>query len=184
MDPRSPEPGVPDRPPSAAAVVRAGHDPRTPVADRDTSITLSDFGLGPIPRGSRINSATLRVSHRELVAATPPPNPADLASLKVQVTNGLGEPCTRAGPHAQLHLGPNAAFVAPVFDITACVNTTAKLGGASVAYAATLRDDDTAQPVSVQLDGMQIDVNYTRRRSAASTGADPTFRIGSGSAAS
>ena len=36
-----------------------------------------------------------RVSHRELVAATPPPNPADLASLKLQVTNGLGQPRAR-----------------------------------------------------------------------------------------
>ncbi len=68
-----------------------------------------------------------------------------------------------------------------MFDVTACVNTTAKLGGASVAYAATLRDDDTAQPVSIQLDGMQLDVNYTRPTIRRLEGADPTFRIGSGS---
>ena len=102
-DPQSPAFRI-DPPPPPPAFAQATIR-RTPVADRDTSITLSDFGLAPIPRGSRINSATLRVSHRELVAATPPPNPADLASLKVQLTNGLGEPCTRAGPHAQLHRG-------------------------------------------------------------------------------
>ena len=178
-DPQSPAFRI-DPPPPPPAFAQATIR-RTPVADRDTSITLSDFGLAPIPRGSRINSATLRVSHRELVAATPPPNPADLASLKLQLTNGLGEPCTVQDLTPNFTADPNAAFVAPVFDVTACVNTTAKLGGASVAYAATLRDDDTAQPVSIQLDGMQLDVNYTRPTIRRLEGADPTFRIGSGS---
>jgi len=168
----------PPPPPSfAQATIR-----RTPVADRDTSITLTDFGFGSIPRGSRINSVTLRASHRELVAVTPPPNPADLASLKLQLTNGLGEPCTVQDIPPNFTSDANAPFVvtAPI-DVTACVNTTPKLGGASVAYAAELRDDDTAQPVSIQLDGMRIEVNYTRPTIRRLDGADPTFSIGSGS---
>ena len=95
--PWTPDPPSPafriDPPPPPPSFAQATIQ-RTPVADRETSITLAGFGLSPIPRGSRINSVTLRVSHRELVAATPPPNPADLAKLKLQLTNGLGEPCT------------------------------------------------------------------------------------------
>ena len=152
---------------------------RSPTARRRSPSPTS--ASARYPRGPRINSVTLRVSHRELAAATPPPNPADLASLKLQVTNGLGGACTVQD------LTPNFTSdvecpvrVTPTFDITSCLNTTAKLGGASVAYAATLRDDAAAQPVSVQLDGMQIDVNYTRPTVRRLDGADPTFRIGSG----
>ena len=134
--PWTPDPPSPafriDPPPPPPAFAQATIQ-RTPVADRETSITLAGFGLSPIPRGSRINSVTLRVSHRELVAATPPPNPADLASLKLQVTNGLGAACGVQDLTPNFTSDANAAFVAPVFDITGCLNTTAKLGGASVA---------------------------------------------------
>jgi hypothetical protein len=152
---------------------------RTPVTDRATSITLSDFGLGPIPRGSRINSVTLRVSHRELAAVTPPPNPADLASLKLQVSPGGGAGCAPdITPNFTTDV--NAPFASQTFDITSCLNNWRNLAEVSVAFAAAQRDDPTAQPVTVQLDGMEIDVGYTRPSIRALTGADPTFRIGSG----
>ena len=115
------------------------------------------------------------------MAATPPPNPADLASLKVQLTNGLGEPCTVQDLTPNFTADPNAAFVVAGVRRHRVREHDGEARRRLRGVCHDLRDDDTAQPVSIQLDGMQLDVNYTRPTIRRLEGADPTFRIGSGS---
>ncbi|MFG2621189.1 hypothetical protein ACGFXC_26590 [Streptomyces sp. NPDC048507] len=109
------------------------------------SITLAGFGQPPLPPGSTIHSAVLRVAHRET---------GDAAAPRVGVTPaGGGGGCTGLPLTARAALGDDRV------DLLACgITNAAQLTGLSATYAAGLTGGGAAGTDS--LDGMWLEVVY------------------------
>ncbi|MFB6516461.1 hypothetical protein [Streptomyces sp. NPDC056401] len=112
-------------------------------AARSASITLAGFGQPPLPPGSTIGSAVLRVAHQET---------GDVAPPRINVTPaGGGGRCTNLPLTARAGLGDDRV------DLKACgITDPAQLTGLTATYAAGLNVDGTAGAVS--LDGMWLEV--------------------------
>jgi hypothetical protein len=120
----------------AAATLSAG----TPTAN----IALTGFGDPPIPTGSLIDSAVLRVAHRD---------DGDIGSVRV-APSFPGSTCgTRT---LTTHPG---SIVEDEVDLRACgLNTAAALEGLSATYSALLAGGGTS--ATVTLDGIALDLVY------------------------
>ncbi|MGW4649829.1 hypothetical protein [Kitasatospora sp. NPDC004289] len=126
----------------APAVVRADLGPSA----RTASITLSGFGLPPLPSGSTIVSAVLRLAHRET---------GDLAAPAITVTPaGGGGSCTGLPLPVRTELRDDR------LDLTACGLTDPdRLTGLTAGYTAGLKPGGTAGTAS--LDGIWLEVVHT-----------------------
>ena len=112
--------------------------------DTSASITLRGYG-SPLPAGTTIDSAVLRVAHGD---------EADIGSATVTVAFP-GSTCG-AGPVAELPL--HTAVVTDQVDLTHCgLTNTDLLAGLTVTYTATVRPGAPAV-VRDELDGMTLDV--------------------------
>lgn len=108
------------------------------------SVTLSDFAQTSLPAGAPIDSAVLRVVHRE--------DPG-IESVTITV-NGLASPCSKQIPRvAGTTLGEDQ------IDIAACGGFSAltDLSTLTVTYAATLPPGSPATP-TIRLDGITLDL--------------------------
>ncbi|MEU3838681.1 hypothetical protein AB0E88_01375 [Streptomyces sp. NPDC028635] len=107
------------------------------------SITLAGFGLPPLPPGSTIDSAVLRVAHQETGDAAAP-------SITVTPAGGGGR-CTALPLTARAGLGDDRV------DLKACgITDPAQLTGLTATYNAGLNGGGSAGADS--LDGMWLEV--------------------------
>lgn len=140
---------------TADAVLRSG-GPTT------ASLTLSDYGPPAVPAGSYIDSAVLRVVHRDS-------GPMDTPTLAVAFA-GNACPTPVLTKHA-------AALGEDRIDLRACgLTDPAKLAGLSVTFTANLTGGAVTPPDAVaSVDGVVLDLAYrppsTRRLATATTGA-------------
>ncbi|MGV9266168.1 hypothetical protein ACWDRR_16070 [Kitasatospora sp. NPDC003701] len=143
-----------------------GEQPTPSVARADlstaapsASITLAGFGLPPLPAGSTIRSAVLRVAHQET---------GDAAAPGITVTPaGGGGSCTGPPLTARTGLGDDR------FDLTACgITDPARLTGLTATYAAGLNAGGTAGAAS--LDGMWLEVVHDPPPPRPATRAEST----------
>ncbi|WP_449485350.1 hypothetical protein [Streptomyces avidinii] len=139
----------------AASVAGAG----LTSAARSASITLAGFGLPPLPPGSTIHSAVLRVAHQET---------GDAAEPRITVAPaGGGGRCTNLPLSARAGLGDDRV------DLKACgITDAAQLPGLTAAYAAGLKADGAAGAVS--LDGIWLEVVYDPPPPRPATSAEST----------
>ncbi|MGW4699695.1 hypothetical protein [Streptomyces sp. NPDC004285] len=149
-----------------ADALEIGEQPRAGVAGADlttaapsASITLAGFGQPPLPTGSTIRSAVLRVAHRET---------GDAAAPTLDVTPaGGGGGCARLPLTARAGLGDDRV------DLKTCgITDAAQLTGLTAAYAAALHEDGTAG--ADFLDGMWLEVVYDLPAPRPATSAEST----------
>ncbi|MFG3365621.1 hypothetical protein ACIPWY_19015 [Streptomyces sp. NPDC090032] len=135
----------------------AGADLTT--AAPSASVTLAGFGRPPLPQGSTIRSAVLRVAHQET---------GDAAAPRVNVTpGGGGGGCTDLPLTARADLGDDRV------DLKACgITDPAQLTGLTATYAARLKVGGTAGADS--LDGMWLEVVYDPPPPRPATSAEST----------
>ncbi|MFD8634540.1 hypothetical protein [Streptomyces sp. NPDC059533] len=123
------------------------------------SITLAGFGLPPLPPGSTIDSAVLRVAHRETDDAAAP-------RINVTPANGGGS-CTNLPLTARAGLGDDRV------DLKACgITDPAQLTGLTATYAAGLKAGGTAGATS--LDGMWLEIVHSPPPPRPATSAEST----------
>ncbi|WP_405774139.1 hypothetical protein [Streptomyces sp. NBC_00859] len=128
-------------------------------AAQSASISLAGFGRPPLPPGSTIDSAVLRVAHRET---------GDAAAPRISVTPGNGGGgCTALPLTARAGLGDDRV------DLKTCgITDPAQLTGLTVTYAAGLKADGTAGADS--LDGIWLEVVYDPPPPRPATSAEST----------
>ncbi|GAA2663731.1 hypothetical protein [Streptomyces lunalinharesii] len=135
----------------------AGADLTT--AAPSASITLAGFGQPPLPPGSTIHSAVLRVAHRET---------GDAAAPRIDVT-----PADGGGSCTNLPLTARAGLGDDRVDLTACgITDAAQLTGLTATYAAGLKAGGTEGATS--LDGMWLEVVYDPPPPRPATSAEST----------
>ncbi|MFF4323356.1 hypothetical protein [Streptomyces sp. NPDC001568] len=126
------------------------------------SITLVGFGLPPLPPGSTIHSAVLRVAHRES---------GDAAAPSISVT-----PAGGAGRCTALPLTARAGLADDRVDLKACgITNPAQLTGLTATYNAGLTAGGTAGAHS--LDGMWLEVVHDPPRPRPATSASSSTFI-------
>ncbi|MFQ6144209.1 hypothetical protein ACLMNJ_14170 [Streptomyces seoulensis] len=143
-----------------------GEQPTSLVAGADlttaapsASITLTGFGLPPLPPGSVIDSAVLRVAHQETGDARAP-------SIDVTPAGGGGG-CTDLPLTARTGLGDDRV------DLKACgITGPAQLTGLTATYTAGLTPDGAAGADS--LDGVWLEVVYDPPPPRPATSAEST----------
>lgn len=143
-----------------------GEQPTSLVARSDltkaapsASMTLAGFGQPPLPPGSTIRSAVLRVAHQET---------GDAAAPRINVTPGGG-----GGSCTNLLLTARAGLSDDRVDLMACgITDPAQLTGLAATYAAGLNAGGTAGAHS--LDGMWLEVVYDPPQPRPATSADST----------
>ncbi|MFJ8013467.1 hypothetical protein [Streptomyces sp. NPDC096339] len=146
-----------------------GEQPASLVAGADltkaapfASITLAGFGLPPLPPGSTIDSAVLRVAHQEN---------GDAAAPRINVT-----PADGGGSCTNLPLTVRAGPGDDRVDLKACgITQPAQLTGLTATYAAGLNVGGTAGANS--LDGMWLEVVYNPPPPRPATSAESTTFI-------
>ncbi|MFC4332558.1 hypothetical protein ACFPC0_33295 [Streptomyces andamanensis] len=123
------------------------------------SITLAGFGRPPLPPGSTVESAVLRVAHRES---------GDAAAPRISVTPaGGGGRCTGLPLTARTGLGDDRV------DLKACgITGPAQLSGLTATYTAALDGDGTTGADS--LDGIWLEVVYDPPPPRPATTAEST----------
>ncbi|MFD5141865.1 hypothetical protein [Streptomyces sp. NPDC058401] len=128
-------------------------------AARSASITLDGFGRPPVPQGSTIVSAVLRVAHQET---------GDAATPRINVSPaGGGGGCTNLPLTARATPGDDRV------DLKACgVTDPAQLTGLTATYAAGLKVDGAAGALA--LDGMWLEVVYDLPPPRPATSAEST----------
>ncbi|MCX5384163.1 hypothetical protein [Streptomyces sp. NBC_00083] len=121
------------------------------------SITLAGFGQPPVPPGSTIDSAVLRVAHQEA---------GDAAAPRVDVIPaGGGGGCTGLPLTTRTPSGDDRV------DLKACgITDAAQLTGLTATYTAGLDDGGTAGADSV--DGMWLEVVYDPAPPRTATSAE------------
>ncbi|MFE9120105.1 hypothetical protein [Streptomyces sp. NPDC007172] len=130
----------------------------TPAA-RPASITLAGFGQPPLPPGSTIDSAVLRVAHRESGDAAAP-------GIDVAPAGG-GDGCARLPLTARAVLGDDRV------DLKACgITDPAQLTGLTATYTAGLKEGGTTG--SDSLDGIWLEVVYDPPAPRPATSAEST----------
>ncbi|WP_328379768.1 hypothetical protein OHB13_34470 [Streptomyces sp. NBC_00440] len=143
-----------------------GEQPAPSVAGADlttaapsASITLAGFGRPPLPPGSTIDSAVLRVAHRETGGAAAP---------RITVTPGDGGGgCTNLPLTARAGLGDDRV------DLKTCgITDPAQLTGLTATYAAGLKAGGAAGADS--LDGIWLEVVYDPPPPRPATSAEST----------
>ncbi|MET9533191.1 hypothetical protein ABZY02_21950 [Streptomyces sp. NPDC006649] len=143
-----------------------GEQPTSLVAGADlttaapsASITLAGFGQPPVPPGSTIDSAVLRVAHQET---------GDAAAPRITVApGGGGGGCTELPLTARAHLGDDRV------DLKACgITDPVQLTGLTATYAAGLKAGGTSGANS--LDGIGLEVVYDPPRPRPATSAEST----------
>lgn len=110
----------------------------------------------PVPAtGSAIDGATLSIAHQETGADANP---------RLVVTAGGGGTCT-------LPLTARANLTIDTFDVKAsgCLDTAAKLNGATYAYQVNLTANGAAQSATVAVDAVSVEVSTTSTASRALT---------------
>ncbi|MFE6906623.1 hypothetical protein [Streptomyces erythrochromogenes] len=123
------------------------------------SITLAGFGRPPLPAGSTVHSAVLRVAHQETGDAAAP-------GLDVTPAGGGGH-CTRLPLTARAALGEDR------IDLKACgIADPAQLAGLTATYTAGMKTGGTAGADS--LDGMWLEVVYDPPPPRPATNASST----------
>ncbi|MFJ3841490.1 hypothetical protein ACIPY6_39105 [Streptomyces sp. NPDC090054] len=146
-----------------------GEQPTASVAGADlttaapsASITLAGFGQPPLPPGSTVHSAVLRVAHQET---------GDAAAPRINVTPaGGGGSCTNLPLTARAGLGDDRV------DLKACgITDPARLTGLTATYTAGLKGGGTAGASS--LDGMWLEVVHDPPRPRPATSASSTTFI-------
>ncbi|WP_205530685.1 hypothetical protein [Streptomyces sp. MBT27] len=123
------------------------------------SITLAGFGRPPLPPGSTIHSAVLRVAHQET---------GDAATPRIDVNPAAGgASCTNLPLTARAVPGDDRV------DLMACgITDPAQLTGLTATYAAGLDEDGTAGADS--LDGIWLEVVYDPPPPRPATTAEST----------
>ncbi|MFN8035064.1 MAG: hypothetical protein U0V73_03955 [Acidimicrobiia bacterium] len=122
------------------------------VGSTDTTnraVTLSSFSPAvPTTGSTTLDSAVLSVAHQETGANVNP---------RLMITPGGGGSC------ASVALTPHATLTTDTIDVKAsgCLNTPAKINGATVQYVVNLSATGSAQSAIATLDGVKIDVNAT-----------------------
>ncbi|MFB7176104.1 hypothetical protein ACFCYI_00135 [Streptomyces sp. NPDC056257] len=143
-----------------------GEQPTSSVAGADLTttarsalITLAGFGQPPLPAGSTVHSAVLRVAHQET---------GDAAAPRINVTPaGGGGRCTNLPLTARAGLGDDRV------DLRACgITDPAQLTGLTATYAAGLKVGGTAGANS--LDGMWLEVVHDPPPPRPATSAEST----------
>ncbi|MER8185827.1 hypothetical protein [Kitasatospora sp. NPDC094015] len=136
-------------------------------AARSASITLAGFGRPPLPPGSTVDSAVLRVAHRET---------GDAAAPVVTVTPaGGGGRCTALPLTARADLGEDR------IDLRACgITDPAQLTGLTATYTAALTAGGAAGTGS--LDGMWLEVVHDPPPARPATSAESTTFVTPGNA--
>ncbi|MFF3020443.1 hypothetical protein [Streptomyces sp. NPDC057939] len=142
-----------------------GEQPTPSVAGADlteeapsASITLAGFGRPPLPPGSTIHSAVLRVAHRET---------GDAAVPRISVTPAGGGGCSNLPLPARADLGDDRV------DLKACgITNPAQLTGLTATYTAALKADGGAGAHA--LDGMWLEVVHDPPRPRPATTASST----------
>ncbi|MFJ3642888.1 hypothetical protein ACIPRD_24425 [Streptomyces sp. NPDC090108] len=143
-----------------------GEQPTALVAGADlttaapsASVTLAGFGRPPLPPGSTIDSAVLRVAHQETGDAAAP-------RIDVTPTDGGGS-CTGLPLTARAGLGDDRV------DLKACgITTPAQLTGLTATYRARLDAGGTTGADS--LDGMWLEIVYDPPPPRPATSAEST----------
>ncbi|MFJ3877665.1 hypothetical protein ACIPW5_09430 [Streptomyces sp. NPDC090077] len=138
-----------------AAVAGAALTPAAPSA----SVTLAGYGQPPLPPGSTVRSAVLRVAHQET---------GDAAAPRISVTPaGGGGRCT--GLPLAARAGPGDDRI----DLTACgISDPAQLTGLTATYTASLDAGGTAGTAS--LDGVWLEVVHDPPPSRPAASAEST----------
>ncbi|MEU2451128.1 hypothetical protein ABZ605_13805 [Streptomyces sp. NPDC012765] len=123
------------------------------------SITLAGFGRPPLPPGSTVHSAVLRVAHQET---------GDAAAPRISVTPaGGGGSCTNLPLTARAVPGDDRV------DLKACgITDPAQLAGLTATYAAGLKAGGTAGADS--LDGIWLEVVHDLPPPRPATSAEST----------
>ncbi|MFJ7960288.1 hypothetical protein ACIQ62_28765 [Streptomyces sp. NPDC096319] len=143
-----------------------GEQPTPSVAGADlttaapsASTTLAGFGRPPLPPGSTVHSAVLRVAHRET---------GDAAAPRIDVTPaGGGGGCTKVPLTARDALGDDRV------DLKACgITDAAQLTGLTVTYTAGLGEDGATGADS--LDGAWLEVVHDPPPPRPATSAEST----------
>ncbi|MEU9701596.1 hypothetical protein [Streptomyces sp. NPDC047981] len=143
-----------------------GEQPTASVAAADlttaapsASITVAGFGMPPLPPGSTIDSAVLRVAHQEH---------GDAAAPRISVTPAAGGGrCTDLPLTARTGLGDDRV------DLEACgITLPAQLTGLTARYDAGLNADGTAGTHA--LDGMWLEIVYDPPPPRPATSAQST----------
>ncbi|MFJ3908924.1 hypothetical protein [Streptomyces vinaceus] len=112
-------------------------------AARSASVTLAGFGQPPLPPGSTVHSAVLRVAHQET---------GDAGAPRISVTPGGGGGCC-----TDLPLTARAAPGDDRVDLKACgITDPAQLTGLTATYAAGLKAGGAAGVDS--LDGIWLEI--------------------------
>ncbi|GAA1940416.1 hypothetical protein GCM10009738_12150 [Kitasatospora viridis] len=137
------------------SVARADLGPAAPSA----SITLAGYGRPPLPAGSTIDSAVLRVAHQET---------GGVAAPRITVTPaGGGGRCANLPLTARTDLGDDRV------DLKACgITDPAQLSGLTATYAAGPTPGGTGGAAS--LDGMWLEVVYDPPPPRPATTAEST----------
>jgi hypothetical protein len=120
--------------------------------NKSTSITLSGFSP-TIPSGSVITSVMLRARHMESAIT-------NLTTLQYQVTKGSGGTCTAVAVTPNASWVTNGAGGAGEDVKTGCLDSAAAINGATITYSAL--HANSGADVTLNLDGIELDVNYTR----------------------
>ncbi|MFJ8043962.1 hypothetical protein ACIRBX_26020 [Kitasatospora sp. NPDC096147] len=137
------------------SVVRADLGP----AARTGAITLAGFGRPPLPPGSRLDSAVLRVAHQES---------GDAAGAAITVTPaGGGARCTGLPVPRRTDLAEDR------LDLTACgITDPAQLTGLTATYSAGLTPG--GREGAAVLDGIWLEVVHTPPPPRPATSAEST----------
>ncbi|MEJ7764902.1 MAG: hypothetical protein WKF86_05355, partial [Acidimicrobiales bacterium] len=115
---------------------------------RMASVTLTNFTQPPVPPGAIIDSAKLRIAHRDDGAVAPP---------TVQVKFAGSDP-TKPCASTTLSVRPNAISEDTFENLQGCITDTTKLADLIVTYTSALTDDGTLG--TDFLDGVALDISF------------------------
>lgn len=127
-------------------------------ATRAAILNLGGFSAAAIPPDSTINSAVLKVTHRETTTGN-----INHLDLSAAVTGGDGATTSFQAPTSITRNNSATTYVTDTLTLPAAFRTISQLTGLSVDYTAStaLTNTNNARSFSALLDAVVLEVNYT-----------------------
>ena len=120
------------------------------------SITVGGYNVSSIPAGSTITSVQLRIAHRESAGTS-------TVSSLIATLNGSN------GQHCNMNVTNRPTLGTDPLYSTSCLQDVSDLQGLNVVYAAQLSGSGSPS-ASLDLDGLEVVINYTPPALRAQTG--------------